>query len=68
MVSHESATRCRGPDSLSVIVPVSAVLLAGELPHHLADVQRVRRPFAAHPLLFDPADHSRVEAETRRRR
>ena len=43
---------------------VPAVRFVQELPDHLAHVQRVRRTLAALALLFDPADHARVEAET----
>ena len=46
-----------------VIGAVPAVGLVQELAYHLAQVQGVGGPLAALPLLFDPADDARVEAE-----
>src|SRR5262245_51478206 len=44
---------------------MASVLLAEELPCDLAHVEGVRRAPSTPPLLFNPADHARVEAESR---
>ena len=62
MDSTRSVTgSCAGPLQGDRAVP--AVGLVQELPDHLAQVQGVRGSLAALPLLLDPADHARVEAE-----